>query len=323
MPRSPLSRTGRGAAGAATLLALTVPSPLAAQEPEAPPVDSTTTIRCESCAEWNAPQRPFRVYGNTYYVGTHGLAAVLVTSPEGHVLIDGGLPQSAPRILENIRALGFRPEDVRLILNSHAHFDHAGGIAALQRATGAVVAASPRSAPVLERGASGPDDPQYGALPAFPQVREVHVISDGEPLTVGPLTLTAHFTAGHTPGGTSWSWRSCEESRCLDLVYADSQTPVSADGFYFTRSRTYPWALSDFEHGFQVLERLPCDILLTPHPAASRLWERVAARKAGNADALVDPGACRAYAAAARDQLAVRLEREAAEADEQGKPEEQ
>jgi metallo-beta-lactamase class B len=321
MPRSPLSRAGRAAAGAAALLALA--PPLAAQEPGTAPADRATTNRCESCAEWNAPQRPFRVYGNTYYVGTHGLAALLVTSPEGHVLIDGGLPQSARRILESIRALGFRPEDVRLILNSHAHFDHAGGIAALQRATGAMVAASPRSAPVLERGASGPDDPQYGELPAFPQVQDVHVISDGEPLTVGPITITAHFTAGHTPGGTSWSWRSCEKGRCLDLVYADSQTPVSADGFYFTRSRTYPWALSDFEHGFQVLERLPCDILLTPHPAASRLWERVAARQAGDADALVEPGACRAYAAAAREQLTARLEREAAEPEEQEKPEDQ
>jgi metallo-beta-lactamase class B len=307
----------RGAAAGAALLALGLPPSLTAQDPGAPAGDSTS-IGCGSCAEWNRPEKPFRVYGDTYWVGTHGLGAVLVTSPQGHVLIDGALPQSAPLILASIRALGFDPRDVRLILNSHAHFDHAGGLSALQRATGAVVAASPRSAPVLERGASGPDDPQYGALPPFPQVKAVHVISDGETLNVGTLALTAHFTAGHTPGGTTWSWRSCQDGRCLDLVYADSQTPVSAEGFYFTRSRRYPWALSDFEHGFEVLERLPCDILLTPHPGASSLWERLAARERGKADALVDPGACRAYAAAARKRLARRVDEETGDSTSSG-----
>ena len=262
---------------------------------------------CASCAEWNAPQRPFRVYGNTYYVGTRGLSAILVTSREGHVLIDGALPESAPLIAANIEALGFRIEDVKLIVNSHAHFDHAGGIAALQRASGAAVAASPASALVLERGTSGPDDPQYGILLHFPPVPRVQVIADGETMRVGALTLTAHFTPGHTPGGTSWSWQSCDGERCLDLVYADSQTPVSADGFSFARSRSYPSVLADFERGFAVLERLRCDVLLTPHPAASRLWERMAARADGAAPALVDPGACRGFVATARQQLARRL----------------
>jgi metallo-beta-lactamase class B len=273
-------------------------SPAAAGQPDRP---------CPSCAEWNAPQRPFRIYGNSYYVGTHGLGAILITSGEGHVLIDGALPESAPQILANIRALGFRTEEVKLILNSHAHFDHAGGIAALQRATGAAVAATPSSAAVLERGASGPDDPQYGVLLSYPPVRDVRAVADGETLRVGPLALTAHATPGHTRGGTSWSWRSCEDGRCLELVYADSQTPVSADGFRFTGSQ----ATADFERGFAVLERIPCDVLLTPHPGASRLWERIAARDGGAKDALVDRDACRRYAAAAREQLARRLASEA------------
>src|SRR5690242_14724323 len=198
------------------------------------------TPGCPSCAEWNAPQRPFRIYGNTYYVGTHGLSAILLTSKDGDVLIDADLPESAPIIIANIRALGFRVEDIKLILNSHAHFDHAGGIAALQRAFGARVAASPWSARVLERGASIPGDPQYGVLSSYSPVPHVQVIADGETLYVGPLALTAHFTPGHTPGGTTWTWRSCDGNRCLDLMYADSQTPVSADGFSFTHSDTYP-----------------------------------------------------------------------------------
>jgi metallo-beta-lactamase class B len=267
----------------------------------------TSTARsaeCPSCAEWNAPQSPLKVFGNTYWVGPHGLGSILITSPQGHVLIDGGLPQSAPAILASIRALGFRVTDVKLILNSHAHWDHAGGMAELQRASGARVAASPWSAKVLSRGASLPDDPQYSVAPAYAPVKDVRSVADGDTLRVGPLALVAHFTGGHTPGGTTWSWRSCEGARCLNMVYADSQTPVSADDFLFTRDSS---AIAAFEHGFGVLKSLPCDVLLTPHPDASRLWERVAARDVGKANALIDAGACRVYATAARDRLRKRL----------------
>ena len=287
------------------LLVLT-PFSLFAQARDSTPA-AQPTPGCTSCAEWNAPQQPLRIYGNTYYVGTHGLGAILVTSSEGHVLIDGGLPESAPSIIASIRALGFRVEDIKLILNSHAHFDHAGGIAALQRASGATVAASPWSARVLERGTSLPDDPQYGVLLPYQPVHAVRVIADGETLRVGPLALTAHFTPGHTPGGTTWSWQSCDAGKCLDLVYADSQTPVSADNFSFTHSDRYPTALQDFEHGFAMLDRLSCDVLLTPHPSASSLWERVARGEQGTKDALVDSTACRRYAASARQQLARRV----------------
>lgn len=280
------------------LATFAVAAPAAAQDSTARSPD------CPSCAEWNAPQQPFRIFGNTYWVGTHGLGSILITSPEGHVLIDGGLPQSAPQILANIRALGFRVQDVKLILNSHAHWDHAGGIATLQRVSGARVAASPWSTTVLERGTSIPGDPQYGLGLPYEPVKDVRPFADGDTLHVGPLALVAHVTGGHTPGGTTWSWRSCEGTRCLDMVYADSQTPVSADDFQFTR---HPSAIASFEHGFAILETLPCDVLLTPHPVASRLWERMAARGTGKTDALVDPAACRAYAAAARDRLKRRL----------------
>lgn len=288
------------------LLAAALAGPMLAPPLAAQAVAGYTPEQCRTCAEWNVPRRPLRIYGNTYYVGTQGLTALLVTSSQGHVLIDGALPESAPQILENIRALGFRVQDVKLILNSHPHFDHAGGLAALQRASSAVVAASPASAPVLQRGASGPDDPQYGELLEFPAASRVRVIADGDTLRVGPLALTAHFTPGHSPGGTSWSWRSCQNGRCLEMVYADSQTPISAEGFRFTGNRTYPDALQDFARGFAVLERLRCDVLITPHPQGSRLWERVARRD------LVDRNACRRYAATAREQLARRVAAERA-----------
>jgi metallo-beta-lactamase class B len=283
-----------------TILSLS-PATLLAQ------VTDTARVACASCAEWNVPQRPFRIYGNTYYVGTHGLSAILLTSGDGHVLIDAALPESAPNIMASIRALGFRVEDIKLILNSHVHFDHAGGIAALQRASGAMVAASPSSASVLRRGTSANDDPQFGVLLSFPPVEHVNVIADGDTLHVGPLPLVAHFTPGHTRGGTSWSWRSCEDGRCLDLVYADSQTPVSADGFLFTRNQSYPSVLADFDRGFTVLEHLECDVLLTPHPGASGLFERFAPRDTGVSSTTVDRDACRRYVAAARRQLAKRV----------------
>ncbi|HVH11463.1 MAG TPA: subclass B3 metallo-beta-lactamase [Longimicrobium sp.] len=256
---------------------------------------------CSSCAEWNAPQAPVKIHGNTYYVGTRGLGAVLITSPEGHILIDAGLPNSAPLILQNIRALGFDPGDIRLILNSHAHFDHVGGIAALQHASGARVAASGPSVPVLEKGASEAGDPQHGILLDFPPVLDVRRFEEGDTLRVGPIAVTPYLTAGHTPGGTTWTWRSCDEAGCVDLVYADSQTPISADGFRYSDSPDYPSAVADFERGYATLEALRCDILITPHPGASSLWERL---EAGN---LIDPDACKRYAAAARQALARRL----------------
>lgn len=261
---------------------------------------------CAPCAEWNTPQKPFQIHHNTFYVGTHQLSAILITSSEGHVLIDAALPNSAPLIMENIRLLGFEPDDIKLILNSHVHFDHAGGIAAIQQVSGARVAASPASALVLERGSVGPDDPQYGVHLDFPAVTNVERFTPGDTLQVGSIEIVSHATAGHTPGGTSWSWISCEGNRCVDVVYADSQTPVSAYGFRYTDSATYPTALADFERGFRTLEQLPCDILITTHPGASSLWERFADGRAG----LIDAQACQRYAAAARQQLAERVSME-------------
>lgn len=267
----------------------------------------TRQAECPSCAEWNAAQKPFKVFGNTWYVGTHGLSALLLTSPAGHVLVDAGLPESAPLIAANVATLGFKMKDVKLIVNSHVHFDHAGGLAELQRLSGARVVALAPSAWVLQRGESGDDDPQFGLTIAFPKVRTLTVIEDNEAVKGGDITVTAHKTAGHTPGGTTWSWVSCEKEQCLNMVYADSQTPVSADSFFYTRTKLYPNGIADFEQGFRTIENLRCDILVTPHPDASGLWQRVAARDSGRVDVLVDSTACKRYAEAARKRLATRI----------------
>ena len=292
--------------------ALALLAPAAAAGQGADSARGYTPAECPSCAEWNAPAKAVPLIGDTYYVGTRGLSAILITSADGHVLLDGGLPESAPRIMANVRALGFRVEDIRLIVNSHAHYDHAGGIAAIQRASRARVAATASSAAVLRRGTPGPDDPQHAVALPFPAVAEVDLVADGDTLRVGLLVLTARLTAGHAPGGTTWSWRTCDAGTCADVVYADSQTPISADGFFFTRNTSYPDAVADFRRGHAVIERLACDVLLTPHPGASRLWQRLEARERGQVNALRDPDACRRYAATAREQLARRLAAETA-----------
>lgn len=265
-----------------------------------------TAEQCPSCAAWNKPHAPVKLFGNTYWVGTDGLGAVLITSDAGHILIDGALPESAPLIEANIRALGFRMADVRYIANSHVHYDHAGGIAALQRASGARVVAMPAAAEVLTSGRPDANDPQHAIALGFPTVPSVRVINHGDTLRVGSLAIVAHLTPGHAPGGTTWTWRSCEGTRCIDVVYADSQTPVSADAFRFSDSKVLP----DFELGLSRIEALRCDLLISPHPSASQLWQRLAAREAGDPNALFNTNACRGYAANGRTALERRLTRE-------------
>lgn len=297
------------------VLGIALAAVLAAAAPGPRPFPADPPKECDSCGEWNAPRAPFRVFGNTYYVGTSGLSAVLITSDEGHILVDGGLPQSAPLIDASIRELGFRTEDLRLIVNAHAHYDHAGGIAALQRASGAKVAASAHGARVIAAGEPTADDPQHAfgaAANGFPPVPSVRGVADGETLRVGPLAVTARLTPGHTPGSTSWTWRSCEGKRCLDVVYADSLTAMSAPAYRFSGLGDGGRYVDAFRRSIATIAGLPCDVLLTPHPSTSRLDEKRRRRNADpGADAFVDPKSCRAYADNAARGLDRRLAEEA------------
>ena len=274
-------------------------------------VGQKSSPACSQCAEWNRQQKPFRIFANSYYVGTHGLSSILITSSAGHVLIDGALPESAQQIAASIRTLGFRIQDVKVIVNSHVHFDHAGGIAELQRLSGARVIASDWSAGVMKKGGIARDDPQYGETRGIAPIRNVHTLPDGGSFRVGAIAMTLHLTPGHTPGGTSWTWKSCQGAVCRDMVYADSLTPVSANGFRFSQSRQYPRALPDFERSFEFLEATPCDVLITPHPEVSGLWERLQARERGETpDPMVNRDACRQLAQRARERLRERLAQE-------------
>lgn len=262
---------------------------------------------CRDDSGWDDPATPFRIHGNTWYVGTCGIAALLVTSPEGHVLVDAATPAAGPQILANIRSLGFAPQDVRAIVFSHEHFDHVGSLAALQAATGAPVYARPEAMATLRRGASDESDPQFGELEPFAPVAAPQPVPESGVLEVGPLRLRAVATPGHAVGGTSWTWRSCDGEDCQQMVYGDSLTAVSADGYRFS---DHPDALARLRESFARVAALECGILVTPHPSASGLWARL------GPDAtrpLVDAQACRAYADAGAARLERRLAREAGE----------
>ena len=260
-------------------------------------------------ASWTQPQKPFQIDGNTYYVGSQGLSAILITSPAGHVLIDGTLPQNASMIESNIRALGFRVRDIRWILNSHTHGDHAGAIAKLAHDSGAKVAASAKSAKALALGGDDPDDPQHGMAPFYPKVTKVRIVADGETLHVGSLALQMHAMPGHTPGSTGWTWRSCEGKHCVSMVYADSITLLSTPDYRYA-DPTHPERLAGYRHTLAMLAALPCDILLTPHPRDD-FFEKAAHIVPGKPNPLIDPQACKAYAAEGKQNLEERMQKEA------------
>ena len=260
-----------------------------------------------AAAEWEGPQDPFQLYGNSYYVGTQGLSSVLITSKDGHILIDGASPKSATQIAAHIRRLGFKPEDIRYILVSHEHIDHAGGVAQLQALSGATVIASPAAKPVLASGKADKADPQFGnGMPDMPPVARVRTVRDGESVELGALSVKAHYTPGHTQGGISWTWKERENGRAMNMVYADSLNAIAGPGFRYSGNTLYPAAKADIERSIARVAALPCDILVTAHPDAVDLIERQAKGKA----ALVDPGACQRYAETGRARLAKTLEAE-------------
>jgi metallo-beta-lactamase class B len=267
---------------------------------------ATTTI-CPEKSGWSDPARPAHIFGNTWYVGTCGISAILITSTKGHMLLDGATEKAAPLIEANIRALGFRVEDIEFILSSHEHLDHAGGIARLQKDSGATVVAREPAATVLERGTNDRSDPQFGVLDAFPPISKIRRVRNAEVVSLGELALNVHATAGHTAGSTSWTWKSCESDDCRNMVYADSLTAVSADDYRFSDEQAHPGVVARFRQSFKAVAAMPCDILMTPHPGASHLFARLGP---GATEALADKRACARYAESADKYLDARLARE-------------
>jgi len=268
-------------------------------------------IAADYAARWLTPQAPVRVYGNSYLVGFAGLNVGLIKTDAGLILIDGALPQSVGAVEANIRALGFDPKQIRYILSTEPHYDHASGIAALARDSGATVIASVPAAKVLRQGHSDGDDPQAAILDAYPPIAHVLGVRDGARIRLGGTVVTARATPGHTFGSMSWTWASCEGRRYLNMVFAASLNPVSADGWRFSDPAHRP-LLTALRHSFAVMRRLPCDVLLTAHPDQSGGDVKYATmQRRAVPNPYLDAGACRAYADKFAALLATRLAKEA------------
>jgi len=224
---------------------------------------------------WNQPVEPFRIVGNIYYVGASDVTSFLITSPQGHILLDGGFVETAPMIRDNIRKLGFKTEDVKYLINSHAHFDHAAGLAQVKKWTGANFVASREDGALIARGGRG--DFAWGDKFVFPAVHPDRTIGDGETLSVAGVTMTAHLTPGHTKGCTTWTTEAEENGHRYRVVFFCS---ASVPGYKLVNNADYPTIVEDYRHSFDYLKTLPADVFLAPHGSFFHLIQKRAAMKA-------------------------------------------
>jgi metallo-beta-lactamase class B len=235
-------------------------------------------------APWSRPQRPFHVVGPIYYVGTEGIAAYLIQTRAGLILLDGGLEESVPLVERNITALGFKLRDVKLMIATHAHYDHVAALAGLKRDTGAAFLSSPGDRRAYETG-TPPSEVNYGVI-HFPAIRVDRVLTDGRPVTLGDVSMTPVFTPGHTPGCTSWTMRVTEAGRPLDVVFLCSLTVA---GNKLIGNKGYPGIAADYRRTFARVKRLHADVVLPGHSEQADVIGRAQRRDAGDVNAFVDP----------------------------------
>lgn len=259
---------------------------------------------CEDFDDWDKPTEPFHIHGDTWYVGTCGITALLIRGQYGAVLIDTGTDKGAQAIAANIESLGVKLSEVKAILGSHEHFDHVGGFARMQGLSGAPVMVGAGAVEVIRTGKDDPRDPQAGLhAPMAPVTGTIRAVADGEVVKVAGLEITGFATPGHTIGAMSWQWESCDTNGCFTIVYADSLSPVSADDYRFT---DHPRYVAMFRKGIARLRPLECGILLTPHPSASDMLTRA------RTGALEGGMSCTQYADGKTKALDDRLAKEAA-----------
>jgi len=263
---------------------------------------------------WLQPQEPLRIFGNTYSIGFGGVSVILIDTGNGLVLIDGALPQAVPAIEDNIRHLGFDIRQVKLILSSEPHYDHAGGLAALSRDSGALVLASRVGVRVLQAGRADldHDDPEGGLLDSPPAVQRLRVVRDRQIVRLGKVALSALETNGHTGGSMSWSWISCENGSCLHMVFAASLTPTRLADYRFS-DPAHMGIVANYRRSFKKIRHLRCNIMLSAHPSQSGGDEKFAGLSAGKTpNPYIDPDACRVYADNFSKLLDQRISAEAA-----------
>lgn len=240
---------------------------------------------------WNRPVKPFRVVGNVYYVGAAEVSSFLITTPAGHILLDSGLPETVPLIRDGFKQLGFKLEDIKWLINSHAHFDHAGGLAELKALTGAKLAATEADAAQLALG--GKDDFRWGDTLSFAPVKADRILKDGDTIQLGGVTMTARLTPGHTKGNTTWTMKAKENGKEYDVVFAGSMT---APGYKLVGNPDYPNINDDYAYSFRLLKTLPCDVWLSAHGPFFSLKEKAARLERGEKPTpFIDPKGYRAF----------------------------
>jgi metallo-beta-lactamase class B len=261
---------------------------------------------------WNRPFPPFHVIGNIYYVGSNEIAQFLVTTPAGHVLLDSGFEASVPRLRENVAALGFRLEDVKVLLTSHAHIDHVQGHALVRRLTGATVVASARDAEVIAAGGKG--EAVYDGVYSWPPCPVDRVVADGDRVTLGGTTLTAHLTPGHTRGAVTWTMQVVAPddgagAHPLDVVFFPSANVNS--GVRLVRNARYPEIADDFARSFTIWKALPCDVFLGVHGDFFGMREKRHQQgiedSAPHPNPFIDPGGYRRFVAEAEERFRAQL----------------
>jgi metallo-beta-lactamase class B len=259
---------------------------------------------------WTRPFPPFRIAGNLYYVGSEDLASYLIATPKGLILINSSLEASVPLIRKSVEQLGFRFSDIKILLISHAHYDHCAGSAEVKRLTGARYFVMDADVPVVESG--GKADFQYGADKdmQFPPAHVDRVLHDGDTVKLGGAVLTAHLTAGHTRGTTTWTMDESEGGRTLHVVIVGS--PNVNPGYKLVGNKSYPQIAADYQHGFAVLKGLPCDVFLGAHGSYYGMKDKYARWKGGDRDAFIDPGGYQAYIADREQAFEAEIKRQSA-----------
>jgi metallo-beta-lactamase class B len=247
------------------------------------------TLLGDFTQKWNQPIRPYHVISNIYYVGTNYLASFLITTPEGSILINPDYEQSVPLIRASVEKMGFRFSDIRIILISHAHDDHAAGCALAKRLTGARLMVMDADVAEIEAGGAG--DFQYAQH--WPSVKVDRVLHDDDQVRLGGMTLTAHLTPGHTKGCTTWTADVTDGGRLYHVVIVGS--PNVNPGYKLVGNTKYPGISADYEKTFRVLKSLPCDVFLGAHGVYYDMDEKLKRLRAGARNPFVDPEGYRAY----------------------------
>lgn len=268
--------------------------------------------RAQNTKDWTEPAPPFRIAGNLYYVGSKGLASYLVTTPKGLILINSDLEASVPLLQDSIAKLGFKITDVKVLLISHAHWDHDAGSAAIKKLSGASYMVMDADVPVVESG--GKTDFQYSSKPEwlYPPTKVDRALHDGDEVKLGGTTLVAHLTPGHTKGCTTWTMKVTERGKALDVVIIGS--PNVNPGYKLVGNELYPKIAEDYQRTFRVLAALPCDLFLGAHGSYFGMDDKYPKLKAGSANPFIDPEGYKKFVAQKELEFRNELEKQTAAA---------